>query len=232
MRGTSADIMASCRLKELAAIVIGDCTERFTQAPNRSELHNFLWSRYKHHCILKILTGVVSCGFTCHYSLWGPASDDSVMAASSLPRDLGNVEGRNGRPICYMYDRGIEELVEFLDNAIFVDTPPKAKDHQKLFSLESVEHSKKQAAGRITVEHVNRLMWEYAAASREVNLSRIDMVDHEMRTTIGLVNLKPAHSAKAEATSCETIKLLTSTEQQVAVASESRKRKAANDAPS
>ncbi len=75
-------------------------------------------------------------------------------------------------------------------------------------------------------------MWEYAAASREVNLSRIDMVDHEMRTTIGLVNLKPAHSAKAEATSCETIKLLTSTEQQVAVASESRKRKAANDAPS
>ena len=59
------------------------------------------------------------------------------------------------------------------------------------------------------------------------------MVDHEMRTTIGLVNLKPAHSAKAEATSCETIKLLTSTEeQQVAVASESRKRKAANDTPS
>ncbi len=61
-------------------------------------------------------------------------------------------------------------------------------------------------------------MWEYAAAFCEVNLSRIDMADHEMRPPIGLVNMKPAHSAQAEANSCETIKLLTSIEQQVAVA--------------
>lgn len=212
LRGTSAELRASCRGFEgrgPIAIIIGDCTERFTQYPKRTELFNFLWSRYKHHCTVKLLTGVLSCGFTCHLSCWGPAADDATMRAAGLPFILGNAEGRNGRQMCWQYDRGIEELVQWLQEHIFVDTPPKAEPNQKFFSKESTEHSQRQAPGRITVEHVNRLMWEYEGASRHVNLSRIDMVGHEMLVTAGLCNLQPAHSGKAQASSHETIVLST-----------------------
>ncbi len=162
LNGTSADIASSCRLipglnASLAAIIIGDCTERFTQSTRRSEIHNFLWSHYKHHCTIKFLMAVLSCGFTCHCSVFAPASDDAIMEASGIALELGQLQNRLGRDICWMYDRGIAELEGFMAQLIFVDTPPKAEAHQKLFGIESTEHSKKQSPGRIAVEHANRL---------------------------------------------------------------------------
>ena len=208
LNGTSADIASSCRLKAaLAAIFIGDCTERWTQSPRRSELFNFLWSHYKKHCTIKFLMAVLSCGFTCHCSVFAPASDDAVIEASGIALKIGQVQNRSGRDICFMYDRGICELEGFMAQKVFVHTPPKAEPHQKLFGKESTEHSKKQSPGRIAVEHANKLYWENAAASKEVVLARMDMVEHEMKTTVGLCNLKPCHSIKAQATSHATIKL-------------------------
>ena len=66
LNGTSADIASSCRLRpgfnaSKAAIIIGDCTERFTQSTRRSGIHNFLWSHYKHSCAIKFLMAVLSC---------------------------------------------------------------------------------------------------------------------------------------------------------------------------
>ena len=97
LNGTSADIASSCRLRPgfnagLAAIIIGDCTERFTQSTRRSELHNFLWSHYKHRCTNKFLMIVLSCEFTCHCSVFAPASDDAVMQASVIALELGQLQ--------------------------------------------------------------------------------------------------------------------------------------------
>ena len=182
---------------ECAAVIVGDCTEKFTLRPGTTTEYNLLWSPYKHHHTVKIIVVVAGNGYILHISVWAPGSDDALLKECGLIDELKKIMTESDL-LTFMYDKGLEETTAFNKANIWVSTLPKASNHQKIFTRESGDVSQQIGSARICIEHKNANLWEYDMLENQTTLQRIDMVGHECRVASLLCNLHQCHSDLAQ----------------------------------
>ena len=174
-------------------VVVGDCTEKFTDRPHTTTEYNFLYSKYKQHHTVKVVVLIAGNGFIFHITVWAPASDDALLKECGIIEDLKRIMTEDDL-LTFMYDKGLEETKHFNEANIWVSTPPKACAHQKLFTAESGDLSAHIGSSRICIEHKNKNLWEYKMFHEQTTLRRLDMVGHEANVAALLCNLHPCHS--------------------------------------
>jgi len=199
IRQSTTTALAECQRGNFgcSAVIVGDCTEKFTLRPGTTTEYNLLWSTYKHHHTVKIIVVVAGNGYIMHISVWAPGSDDALLRECGLIDELKNIM-TEGDLLTFMYDKGLEETTAFNKANIWVSTPPKASNHQKIFTHESGDLSQQIGSARICVEHKNANLWEYDMVEDETTLQRIDMVGHEVRVASLLCNLHQCHSDSSQ----------------------------------
>jgi len=179
------------------AVIVGDCTEKFTQRPGTTTNYNLLWSPYKHHHTVKIIVVVAGNGYILHISVWAPGSDDALLQECGLIDELKAIMTEDDL-LTFMFDKGLEETISFIKANIWVCTPPKALNHQKIFNSNSGDLSQGIGSARICIEHKNANLWEYKMVEDTTALKRIDMTGHEFRVASMLCNLHACHSDSAQ----------------------------------
>lgn len=186
-----------------AVVCIIDCKEIFTTTPSEPQAQRALWSDYKQHCTVKILSAITPAGAAvwCSDAYPGRITDTEIARVSGFVQWMNKGEAAAA-------DRGFDQVSHLLaEKGSHICFPPKrlpgkkdagtGKREAKPFTADEVKETSAQANLRIHIERAYAAACKFKYVAQELNLDAVDMVSRIFRVVFFCaVNFhKPLRSA-------------------------------------